>query len=131
MTSLLKKIAAAVRSFVPGGLIPVLVISGVLLNGCGSEHQETGKNGIVHLTYWPSANEYEINLAVLEVAQWNAAHPKIQIKMQPIPSSQSSEEVLLAAIAGKTTPDICSNIWPGKMGQFTRAKAVVQLDTFA
>ncbi|GBE27834.1 putative arabinose-binding protein precursor [bacterium BMS3Bbin03] len=131
MTSLLKKIAAAVRSFVPGGLIPVLMISGVLLNGCGSEHQETGKNGIVHLTYWPSANEYEINLAVLEVAQWNAAHPKIQIKMQPIPSSQSSEEVLLAAIAGKTTPDICSNIWPGKMGQFTRAKAVVQLDTFA
>ncbi len=105
----------------------VLILLGL---GCTSNNHSGEKQGVIFLTYWPSANQYEINLAAQEVKEWNATHPKIQIKMQPIPASQSSEEVLLAAIAGKTTPDICSNIWPGTMGQFTRAGAVVQLDTF-
>jgi multiple sugar transport system substrate-binding protein len=51
--------------------------------------------------------------------------------MQPIPVSQSTEEVLLAAIAGKTTPDVCSNIWPGALEEYTRAGGLVQLDAFS
>jgi multiple sugar transport system substrate-binding protein len=51
--------------------------------------------------------------------------------MQPIPASVSSEEVLLAAIAGQTTPDVCSNIWPGAMSEFTQAGGLVRLDQFA
>ena len=47
--------------------------------------------------------------------------PDIQVRMQPIPVSQSTEEVLLAAIAGRTTPDVCSNIQPGAMYEYTRA----------
>jgi len=108
----------------------ILVVLNALGLNCARKENHSGKQGVIKLTYWPAANQYEINLAALEVKQWNAAHPKIQIKMQPIPASQSSEEVLLAAIAAKTTPDICSNIWPGTMGQFTRAGAVVRLDTF-
>ncbi|MBN1542444.1 extracellular solute-binding protein, partial [candidate division KSB1 bacterium] len=37
----------------------------------------------------------------------------------------------LAAVVGKTTPDICSNIWPGVVGQFVRADALIHLDQFA
>jgi multiple sugar transport system substrate-binding protein len=50
--------------------------------------------------------------------------------MQPIPVSQSTEEVLLAAIAGKTTPDVCSNIWPGALYEYTRAGGLIPLDQF-
>ncbi len=107
-----------------------LLLVGFLGVQCSHRESQGEKSDLVRLTYWPAANQYEINLAAFEVKQWNAAHPKIQVKMQPIPASQSSEEVLLAAIAAKTTPDICSNIWPGTMGQFTRAGAVMRLDTF-
>jgi multiple sugar transport system substrate-binding protein len=50
--------------------------------------------------------------------------------MQPIPVSQSTEEVLLAAIAGKTTPDVCSNIWPGALHEYTQSGGLIPLDTF-
>jgi len=62
---------------------------------------------------------------------WNRMHPQIQVRMQPIPVSQSTEEVLLAAIAGKTTPDVCSNIWPGALREYTQAGGLVALDKFA
>ena len=83
------------------------------------------------LTYWPAANPQEIELAKRAAEEWNTHHPEIPVVVQPIPESQSTEEVLLAAIVGKTTPDVCSNIWPGVVGQFVRAKALVALDQFA
>lgn len=65
------------------------------------------------------------------IAEWNKIHPDFPVRMQPIPAGQSSEEVLLAAIAGGTTPDICSSIWPGVMEQYVEAGAVVRLDTMS
>ncbi|MBF8296418.1 MAG: multiple sugar transport system substrate-binding protein [Bacteroidetes bacterium] len=94
-----------------------------------SGDSETGK--VVHLTYWPAPNPQEILLADSVVTMWNRMHPDIQVRMQPIPVSQSTEEVLLAAIAGKTTPDVCSNIWPGAMREYTQAEGLVGLDTFS
>src|ERR1035441_7081235 len=58
-------------------------------------------------------------------------HPLIHWRMQPIPVSQSTEEVLLAAIAGKTTPDVCSNINPGALREYTQAGGMVALDKFS
>jgi len=84
----------------------------------------------VELTYWTSSNPEEIELGRSLVGQWNRLHPELQVKMQPIPATQSSEEVLLAAIVSKTTPDVCSNILPAIMGRFTRSKAVLALDSF-
>jgi len=37
---------------------------------------------------------------------------------------------LLAAIAGGTTPDVCSNMWPGAMDDFISSGGLVRLDTF-
>ncbi|HPI28882.1 MAG TPA: extracellular solute-binding protein, partial [Candidatus Marinimicrobia bacterium] len=85
---------------------------------------------IIRLTYWCASNQDEINLAKELVNEWNAEHPKVQVVLQPIPASQSSEEALLAAIAGKTTPDVCSNMWPGAMDDFTSSGGLVRLDQF-
>ena len=64
----------------------------------------------VRLVYWPPPNRYDIEMTRLLVDDWNRRHPEIQVEMQPLPAGRSSEEVLLASIVGKTTPDICSNI---------------------
>lgn len=73
------------------------------------------------ITFWPSSNPEEIQFATQIVQQWNAAHPEIQVKMQPLPASRSTEEVLLAAIAARTTPDVAANIYPGAISQFVDA----------
>jgi multiple sugar transport system substrate-binding protein len=105
-------------------------VAGALSCDRNSSQRKDDKTGVIHLTYWCSSNQNEINLAEELVEKWNSTHPEIQVRLQPIPASQSSEEVLLAAIAGKTTPDICSNIWPGAMDDFTNAGGLVRLNEF-
>ncbi len=39
--------------------------------------------------------------------------------------------MLLAAMAARTTPDLCANIWPGAVGQFIEAGGLVDLSKFA
>lgn len=73
------------------------------------------------ITFWPSSNPEEIEFAKQVVAQWQKLRPDIPVKMQPLPASRSTEEVLLAAIAARTTPDICANIYPGAISQFVAA----------
>lgn len=82
------------------------------------------------MTYWPAPNQQEVQLADSLVRMWNRLHPTVRVRMQPIPVSQSTEEVLLAAIAGKTTPDVCSNIWPGALHDYTQAGGLIPLDQF-
>lgn len=110
--------------------IVLLVI--LLLNGCPDRPAQEGASRVpgVQLTYWCAPNPDEINLASELVGEWNRIHPQLQVKLQPIPASVSSEEVLLAAIAGKTTPDICSNMWPGAMDEFITAGGLIALDQF-
>ncbi|MDZ7268972.1 MAG: extracellular solute-binding protein [candidate division KSB1 bacterium] len=82
------------------------------------------------LLYWSANNPYEQEVARVVVQEWNALHPALRVHHQPIPEGQSSEEVILAAIAGRTTPDIYSNAWPGDVEFYVRAKALVALDQF-
>lgn len=83
------------------------------------------------LLYWSANNPFEQKLAKEIVAEWNAEHPDMPVHHQPIPEGQSSEEVILAAIAGRTTPDIYSNAWPGDVEFYVRARALLALDQFA
>lgn len=87
--------------------------------------------GVIELSYWPSSNPEEIRLSETLVAEWNRLHPDVQVRMQPLPATQSSEEVLLSAVMSKTAPDVCSNILPAMMGRLVRSKAVLPLDGFA
>ena len=114
----------------PGSLVLTFVaVALITSDGCSRVGREDN-SGQVRLTYWSAANVEEVELARELTARWNAEHPEVQVIHQPIPESRSSEEVLLAAIAAKTTPDLCSVIWPGVVEQFVRARALVRLDTF-
>ena len=114
-------------------LLAALLPGALALAGCGGAERAAtdGGAGPVRLLYWSSQNPQERALADTLVRRWNATHPGVQVTLQPIPAGQSSEEVLLAAIVGVTTPDVCSNVWPGILADFVRANGVVRLDTLA
>jgi len=109
-----------------------LTIVSIQFIGCPSERESPSTLGSsIELTYWPAPNQQEVQLADSVVKKWNRLHPDIHVRMQPIPVSQSTEEVLLAAIAGKTTPDVCSNIWPGALHEYTQAGGIIPFDQFS
>ncbi|GAC1427298.1 MAG: extracellular solute-binding protein [Candidatus Velthaea sp.] len=85
----------------------------------------------VTLTYWSAPNAEELAYARAMARTWNATHPRVTVNVQSIPASGTSEEVLLAAVVAKTTPDICANMLPSIMNRFVHAGAVVALDRFA
>ena len=82
----------------------------------------------ITLTYWPAANPPETRLAMRLAAQWNTENPGVQVRVQPLPAGRSSEEVLLAAIVAKATPDVSSNVSSALLARLVRAKGVVRLD---
>jgi multiple sugar transport system substrate-binding protein len=110
--------------------IIVVVMLALLLMCCGKQSSGERPAGPIELVYWPAPNPQEVQLADTLVRRWNALHPDIHVRMQSIPVSQSTEEVLLAAIAGGTTPDVCSNIQPGALYDYIRAKGLVPLSSF-
>ncbi len=80
------------------------------------------------LLFWCSNNANEIKLCTNITNAWNQkTNPKVH--MQPIPEGQSSEEVILAAVVGKTTPDIYANMWQGNVEMYARAHVLIALDT--
>jgi len=87
---------------------------------------EASHRGIL---YWSSNNGGEIRFSTWAVDQWNTAHPDQKVRFQPIPEGQSSEEILLAAVVAKTTPDIYSNIWQGLVEFYSKSGILVALDT--
>ncbi|MDQ6689636.1 MAG: sugar ABC transporter substrate-binding protein [Gemmatimonadota bacterium] len=82
----------------------------------------------ITLTYWPAANPPETRLAMRLAAQWNTENPDVQVRVQPLPAGRSSEEVLLAAIVARATPDVSSNVSSALLARLVRAGGVVRLD---
>ena len=87
-----------------------------------------GRAGPIVLTYWPAANPGEVRLATRLTAAWNAENPDVQVRVQPLPAGRSTEEVLLAAIVAKATPDVSSNVSSALLSRLVRAGGVVRLD---
>ncbi len=111
--------------------VVMLSLLAVMLTGCSGSSERSGKNtGKIELTYWAAPNPQEIDLAEVLVKKWNKLHPDIFVRMQPLPVNRSTEEVLMAAIAARTTPDVCSNIWPGSVPEYARDGALVRLSSF-
>ncbi|MFZ1751015.1 MAG: extracellular solute-binding protein [Saprospiraceae bacterium] len=80
------------------------------------------------LLFWSSNNIPEIEFTKHFVDKWNVSNtPKLSF--QPIPEGQSSEEVILASVVGKTTPDIYANMWQGSVEMYARAGVLIPLDT--
>ena len=107
-------------------LIFRVIIIFIFSAGCG----QNSKTANDELVYWSATLPYEQEVARAVVKEWNELHPDIPVHHQPIPEGQSSEEVILAAIVGGTTPDIYSNVWPGDTEFYVRANAVVCLSEF-
>jgi multiple sugar transport system substrate-binding protein len=80
------------------------------------------------LTYWPAANPPEVRLATLLAERWNRENPAVQVRVQPLPAGRSTEEVLLAAIVARATPDVSSNVSSALLARLVRAGGVVRLD---
>jgi multiple sugar transport system substrate-binding protein len=96
-----------------------------LLSSC----EERGDQGN-ELLLWSASNPPEIEFARYIVTQWNEANPEITpIKFQPVPEGQSSEEVILAAVVGETTPDIYSSMWQGDVEVYAQAGVLIPFDT--
>ncbi len=115
---------------------PVLRVGIVLLlalvGSCVSPRSEeiTRPGGKITLTYWSATNAQELEFANQMAAAWNARQTEVQIKVEPVPAGQSSEEVILAAIASNTTPDIYASVFPGALQDLLDARSVVQLDEY-
>ncbi|SDK72438.1 multiple sugar transport system substrate-binding protein [Catalinimonas alkaloidigena] len=104
--------------------VATLGFAGVLLGGCHDDERAART-----LRYWSSNNSQEIAFADRMVQAWNATHPDQPVAFQPVPEGQSSEEIILAAVVGGTTPDIYSNMWQGDVERYARAGRLVPLDT--
>ncbi|MCD4725752.1 MAG: hypothetical protein K8R63_13020, partial [Bacteroidales bacterium] len=70
------------------------------------------------LLFWSSNNAQEITFTRQMIDNWNRAHPAHPIRHQPVPEGQSSEEIILAAVVGKTTPDIYANMFEGSVEMY-------------
>lgn len=92
--------------------------------GCSHE-QATNRP----LTFWCSNNAGEITFARELTERWQKQRPGKPLQYQPIPEGQSSEEIILASVVGKTTPDIYANMWQGSVELYAKAKVLVPLDT--
>ena len=106
----------------------IIIFSLVLLslNSCSGDKKNEDR-----LLYWCSNNSDEISFAKVRTAEWNSGRPELPVKFQPVPEGRSSEEIILAAVVGNTTPDIYSNMWQGDVEAYAQAGVLVALDTLA
>jgi multiple sugar transport system substrate-binding protein len=81
------------------------------------------------ILFWCSNNNQEIKLCTSIKDKWNHNNPALPVYMQPIPEGQSSEEVILAAVVGKSAPDIYANMWQGNVEMYAHAGVLIPLDT--
>ena len=101
----------------------------IRLDSLGAQlHDAPDPEGPITLTYWPAANPEETRVAMRLAAQWNVENPDVQVRVQPLPAGRSTEEVLLAAIVAKATPDVSSNVSSALLARLVRAGGVVRLD---
>jgi multiple sugar transport system substrate-binding protein len=100
------------------------MIAGMFVS-CNSS-SDRKKNSLI---YWSSNNTQEIEFAREVVKEWNSDHPNQHVSFQPVPEGQSSEEIILAATVGNTTPDVYSNMWEGDVEPYARANKLIALDT--
>jgi len=89
----------------------------------------SNSNSRDEILYWCSNNSDEIIFARNITDRWNKSNPNDQVKYQAVPEGRSSEEIILAAVVGNTTPDIYSNMWQGDVEAYAQAGVLIAFDT--
>ncbi len=108
-------------------MLRLFVLLTLLLTGCQSRDPKKARE----LVFWCSNNGGEIQFAKEFTDRWQRTRPDKPLRYQPIPEGQSSEEIILASVVGKTTPDIYANMWQGSVELYAKAGVLVPLDTIA
>lgn len=103
----------------------------LFINCSSPQTKRDESGGPVTLTYWSATNPQEVEFARQVAGEWNRERADVQIVVQPVPTGQSSEEIVLAAVASQTTPDIYANASPAEMQNLIDAKGLVRLGDFA
>ncbi|HUM46441.1 MAG TPA: extracellular solute-binding protein, partial [Chitinophagales bacterium] len=103
-------------------IIPVILF--FLVSSCNTRVEKSKG-----LLFWCSNNPREIEFGTKLTESWNSNHEENKVRIQPVPEGQSSEEVILAAVVGKTTPDIYANMWQGNVEMYARSGVLIPLDT--
>ena len=104
------------------------------LAACGSGAAPSSTKGATlsygPISIWYSNNAEEITWGEQEVAAWNTLHPTQKVTGQQIPASQSSEEVISAAITAGSEPCLIYNTAPAAVPDFQQAGGLVPLNDF-
>src|ERR1700690_3532632 len=82
------------------------------------------------ISIWYSNNTQEVAWGEQMVASWNKLHPTEKVSGQQIPSAQSSEEVIGAAITAGSEPCLIYNTAPAAVPTFEQQGGLVSLNSF-
>ncbi|WP_129113415.1 extracellular solute-binding protein [Halegenticoccus tardaugens] len=78
------------------------------------------------LEFWSSPNEEEVSFHESAAEEFTADND-IELEVRPVPEGDSSEEVVLSALASGTEPDAFANVFPGFAAQLEVNDAAVNL----
>jgi multiple sugar transport system substrate-binding protein len=82
------------------------------------------------ISIWYSNNAQEVAWGEQMVASWNTLHPTQKVSGEQIPSAQSSEEVIGAAITAGSEPCLIYNTSPASVPTFEQQGGLVPLNDF-
>ena len=108
----------------------LVTVSVAACGGGGGVSARTATDAYGPITIWYSNNPQEITWGEQAVASWNKSHPGQQVSGQQIPSGQSSEEVIGAAITAGTEPCLIYNTSPASVPDFEKQGGLVPLNDF-
>ena len=108
----------------------VLTMGVAACGGGGGVSARTATDAYGPITIWYSNNSAEVAWGEQVVASWNKSHPDQQVSGEQIPSGQSSEEVIGAAITAGTEPCLIYNTSPASVPDFEKQGDLVPLNDF-
>jgi multiple sugar transport system substrate-binding protein len=98
--------------------------------GGGGVSASTATDATGPISIWYSNNAAEVAWGEQMVASWNKLHPGQQVTGEQIPSGQSSEEVIGAAITAGSEPCLIYNTSPASVPDFEKQGGLVPLNDF-
>lgn len=114
-------------------VLTLAVTIGVSLTGCGGQKSANGGNNKVVVNFWTAPQKVQYNYWVKKAADFNATNTKtngkiIEMKVQQMPESPSSEAGIQNAIATDTVPAISENVSRGFAATLAKSDAIYPLE---
>lgn len=118
------------RTAVAASCAVIMLNLGLAACGARAVDPKTAATARGPISIWYSNNAQEVTWGEQVVASWNANHPDQMVSGQQIPASQSSEEVISAAITAGSEPCLIYNTAPAAVPSFERQRGLVPLNDF-